>query len=111
MIDKTECIMFLNTKNSISINTEIENETVTNSPWIYNELVVTQLIEKKSPGRCLEKRLSAFDSMNESLKIDYKPSLDHLMNLTSHDILRWEATCILERKHPLDQLYNMKIHS
>ena len=35
MIDKTECIMFLETPNSVSIQNTIKH---TESPWIYNEL-------------------------------------------------------------------------
>src|SRR5574344_1710135 len=44
MIDKTECLFFLNTPNSISLS-DIGTKTL--SPWIYSEIGISQIIERK----------------------------------------------------------------
>ena len=44
MIDNTECLFFLNTPNSITPNTIINQ---TESPWIYSEIAMSRLIRKK----------------------------------------------------------------
>lgn len=56
MIDRTECIMFYNTPNSISFRDDLdilrkEKKKVTLSPWIYHELAMTSMIRKSSPNR------------------------------------------------------------
>ena len=43
MIDKTECIIFLNASNSISWEAVVNR---TASPWIYHELATTKIIRK-----------------------------------------------------------------
>ena len=45
MIDSCECIIFLNTPNSVKPR-EVIDKLV--SPWIYSEIGVTKLITKKS---------------------------------------------------------------
>lgn len=45
MIDNTECLFFLNTPNSITPNTIINQ---TESPWIYSEIAMSRLIRKKN---------------------------------------------------------------
>jgi len=44
MIDNTECLFFLNTPNSITPDTIINQ---TESPWIYSEIAMSRLIRKK----------------------------------------------------------------
>ena len=48
MIDKTECIMFLNTPNSVSTR---DTKLKTYSPWIYNEIEITRIIEKNKKNK------------------------------------------------------------
>ena len=42
MIDKSECIIFLESENSLDVKEIIKNGT--SSPWIYSELIATELI-------------------------------------------------------------------
>lgn len=42
MIDKTECLMFLEKSNSVSVHNTIKH---TESPWIYNELFMSSIIK------------------------------------------------------------------
>lgn len=48
MIDKCECIFLINTENSISIKKDSKNIDITYSPWIYSELVCSEIVRKKS---------------------------------------------------------------
>lgn len=98
MIDKTECLFFLNTPNSIDLS-DIETRTL--SPWIYSEIGISQMIEKKMT------RTKYFsDSLNESLRISYKLDLSHLANIYHTDLLRWKQKNVREER-ALDKLYEI----
>ena len=54
MINKTECIIFYNTPNSVSLVDDLQTikkqkEKVTLSPWIYHELAMTSLVKICKP--------------------------------------------------------------
>lgn len=93
MIDKTECIFFLNTPNAIPCKHQIVDKTY--SPWIYHELKTTQLIRKTTPMRIrlvLEKNAQQRYSLNEaaSLIVEYNADVSHLINIDELDLLEWE---------------------
>lgn len=46
MINKTECLFFLNTPGSVSIEDTVQKTTF--SPWIYSELFTSEVIRKKN---------------------------------------------------------------
>lgn len=49
MINKTECLFFINTPNSVNAQ-DVENPSKTASPWIYSELLINNASNnKKSP--------------------------------------------------------------
>ncbi|MBR4349810.1 MAG: hypothetical protein IKP99_03715 [Bacteroidales bacterium] len=98
MIDKTECLFFLNTPNSIDLS-DIETRTL--SPWIYSEIGISQMIEKKSPRT---KYIS--DNLNESLRISYKLDLSHLANIDHTDLLLWKQKNVREER-ALNSLYEI----
>lgn len=113
MIDRTECLMFLNTSNSLVINNSVEG-FATGSPWLYSELTFSQL--------CRKKKLSSYrtqirhDSMEASIPImaKYDVCLSHLENLNDHDLLAfWENHGTTKSRDALDVLYAAKgiIHS
>ncbi|MGM5629875.1 hypothetical protein O2K51_03150 [Apibacter raozihei] len=113
MIDNCECIMFLNTPNSITTSNEINNKT--DSPWIFSEINTSIIVQKKTPKR-LQQKVKVFSSnqmkmLNESdqqqLLIDYNVELSHLMNLNAHDLLNWLKTSenISNPEKALDTLY------
>lgn len=103
MIDKTECVLFLNTPNSID-NSEVINQT--KSPWIYYEIGMTQLVRKKEPNRpegIIKKEL--FEN-NQSLDIKYNLDMKHLQEIVQTDLQEWEkAFAQNKERHPLDHLY------
>lgn len=112
MINKTECVMFLNTPNSIVLEDDMD---ITNSPWIYNELVITKLIKKHKPLRKrlikAERQDSMDESVDKSLRVDYLAPLNHLINMDSDDIIKWKdiykKVSSASSIHPLDILYNI----
>ena len=64
MIDRTECIMFYNTPNSIVLEEDLEiikrqKSKATLSPWIYHELAATFLIRRHEP----ERRVPVYESV------------------------------------------------
>ncbi|MGN0657550.1 MAG: hypothetical protein ACI4KR_12255, partial [Ruminiclostridium sp.] len=86
MIYKTECIIFLNTNNSVNqrvYDSDCINET--HSPWIYSEILCSKLVRIIVPSRYkeLELRHTLYEqaSLQKALDISYKLPLDHLTKI------------------------------
>lgn len=121
MIDRVECVILLNTDNSIEVFDDI-NKTmnITYSPWIYSEIVCTQIVRKKP--LLYYRKYAEFFHANESvipeyalidLKISYNISLIHLTDLDKEDLMKWNENfkCNCYEKYqdyPLDALYCFK---
>jgi hypothetical protein len=79
MIDKSECFIFLNTPNSIEPFLEMDK---TKSPWIYYEILLSKLINKKTPKR---QKLTNENYLNfsgdEDLVIKYNLDLSNLIKI------------------------------
>ena len=112
MIDKTECLFFLNTPKSVSIEDTINKESFTFSPWIYLELKFSEIVrKKKSENRPIYKYASSNfsqDSKDDSelyLKFKYSIGTKDLVNLRFGDIqnLVVNKSCPWET---LDDLYS-----
>ena len=114
MIDKCECAIFLNTPNSINVSDEISKASdvkkeATLSPWIYHELSVLNIIEKKPPNReYLEHRDSKLFEAQNNLKIEYDVSkfLSSMIVLSDDVIDEWGKTNKKCDK-ALDELYKI----
>lgn len=116
MIDKTECLMFLETSNSLIVKDTIGQ---TESPWIYNELFLSRIIRidnnlARRKTQTFSNTLRKADSLNESLRIKYDVNLDHLIELKNRDLIDWKDEYKNSKQHsnvhPLDILYNKKIY-
>ena len=110
MIDKTECVFFLNTENSVSIESEIKNHTL--SPWIYGEIETTRIIEKHQPKRETIKMLNESRVLLEKaedslLNIAYPMNTSHLYNLTPQTLRQWEQCSKYRGEKALDKLYKL----
>lgn len=100
MIDSTECILFINTPKSIKLTDYQERKT--KSPWIYNELKITDIVQKKMPKRLLLKNYKDILSSERTFKNYSVPEIDYdvdkeiskLYHLSRDDLYNW------------DQLYN-----
>lgn len=98
MIDETECVIFLNSNNT-TVNMAQNKET--NSPWIYIELMINNIMRKQEPGRnridegevkkaaILEE--AAMDSKPPVFSFDTTPLLDSFKKLNSSHFKYWES--------------------
>lgn len=110
MIDNTECLFFINTPNSISLNAPIDETTP--SPWIYSEIAMSRLIRKRTPSKHRKpKEGPLFESYSAELPIRYTLPMDHLEKLTLKDLQEWERDCQNNSSRSikaLDSLYKLK---
>lgn len=80
MIDKTECIIFFNTPQSIVLDDEIKERTY--SQWLYYELSMTKYIKTSIPERLIGKYKAAMESLDnkwmlcEAVLRKYSPEYD-----------------------------------
>lgn len=107
MIDKTECLIFLNTENSItSVPEEIRNTTL--SPWIYMELETSRTIRLTTRRKInyIETKsienLYTFSEQQNELLIEYDVKIDHLVPLAPTKLFNLIPTYNL---YGLDLLY------
>ena len=114
MINKTECLFFLNTPQSTSIKDEISNST--NSPWIYTELNTAKTINKITPERLLRytkmysDTLTKAENLNESenkkFEISYDIELSHLKTIDADFFEQWlDQNYMLNAENALNDLY------
>lgn len=107
MIDKAECVIFLNTPNAVCAEEIIDK---TESPWIYYETVMTNLVRHKKLSE-YRKEIIKKSIFNEqaSLNIKYNVSLDHLYELNQDELEEWSGLYNgIRDEHPLDILYKKK---
>lgn len=135
MIDNTECVIFYNTPNSVTMKNDLDiinnsTENVTLSPWIYHELAMTTLIRKSYLGRpevFLEKSFdNRTDYEHNAINIEHgvEQYLGNMVSLAVEDLKNWNKTFKIlrheidgddipyvsgyEKMHPLDILYMIK---
>ena len=106
MIDRTECLFFLNTPKSINLDEAFN--TGTYSPWLYTEIGISRMIEKKEPERY--KSFSRENLREKKLlksSMRYKTDISHLTTLDADDLKSWASHCQKTFEHPLDALYDL----
>lgn len=113
MIDKSECLFFLNTDNSIKRNDD-DLFKITESPWIYNELSTIETIRRKIPDYLrkhylIEKRVTFahdgfFESASSFPSFEYKVNLENLLSLNWDQLQEWN-NMNNNKEHPLIYLY------
>ena len=105
MMDRTECLIFVDTPNSLQ--TKDISMGVTNSGWIYSELLMSSCLEKKQPVR-KSIRHESYKSFKNTLNVEYDVNISHLIVLTLKDILTAFVEAQSNGTAILDQLYWMK---
>lgn len=111
MIDKTECLFFLNTPNSLFVQ---NCDMMTLSPWIHYELTTCKYIRINCPERHKPKILSErTDSIPKQATykkpVSYRLDLSSLTKVTESFIDMWINDSKDRRLNPseaLDDLYN-----
>jgi hypothetical protein len=112
MIENTECLIFLNTPESVSAEDAIDR---TWSPWIYTELSMTRIIRRKPAAshRGMAKIGESVEfSAKPAIPIRYIAPLESLTALGDHYLLLWRLTYNIGSltapgQHPLDALYEL----
>lgn len=113
MMDKAECLIFVNTPKSITTRDAVKDKT--KSPWIYNEITTSLVLRKKKPDRhdlLIKHAKFEADEKKQKLDVSYNVDLSHLTPLSTSDLSKWRDQSKGEikgwRTHPLDQLYLIK---
>ena len=106
MMDNIECLIFLDTPNSLKTKDILNNTT--NSGWIYSELLMSKLLRKNYPIR----KNTDFE-IHESLKHDglsvvYDVDITHLINISINDIINATGNGEYSGLKVLDRLYFSK---
>lgn len=107
MINSCECVFFLNTPEAITGRDYVEGNS-TESPWIYSEIAMTSLIQKRTP---YDHRKGAFrtTAATEALQVNYQVDLSHLTELSMKDLEDWvRASPKSTGALALDALYRLK---
>lgn len=114
MIDKTECIIFLNTDKSTLKAKDIIS-TQTRSPWIYSEIMSTKMLRKNIPQRDTLKKSANdkyfIENAEKILKPIYDIDLDHLVKLSESTLInlhkQYEVNYPTNPTDALDKLYKI----
>ncbi|MEK6485741.1 hypothetical protein [Myroides odoratimimus] len=95
MIDNTECIIFVNTPNSVKPKAVIDKVI---SPWIYSELAMTKLVRKKElkEYRKIEIMFEHHERIysEKKIPIEYNLKTSHLMKLNLDLLRKWKMDCL-----------------
>lgn len=103
MIDRCECLIFLNTPNSISRENTME---ITYSPWIYHEIGVSKVIKKNIPNR-LQLKIKQHSFSNEELILYFQTNTSHLFELNKNILNSWREKSNMRGVEELNYLYGI----
>lgn len=109
MINGCECIIFVNTPHSISPAEYIGDDDTTSSPWIYSEIAMTSLVQKRTPAehrRSMIRADMALDEAMNPLKIQYPVDIMHLTPMSFEDLKSWRKIR-MQKADALDALYQL----
>lgn len=112
MIDKAEVTLLLNTQNSISKYADVYQKA-TYSPWIYSEIVCTEIVRKKTiseyrDNKILEHYIEKSEFRNDGFSAAYEVSLGHLKEMDMQCLKEWKNSYEKHKvKYALDSLYKI----
>lgn len=89
IMDKTDVVFLLNTKNSVITFNNIADKTL--SPWLFEEWLFTQKLVKTKHTRKIRKT-AALEARNINFAYDL-PAINDYTKLTINDLLRWISRC------------------
>ncbi len=111
MVDRCECLFFINTPNSIEIAEGIKSGSLS-SPWIYSELALTKVIRHRPLSDYRQRRGDALHHFAINEKVDipitYEIDLEHMSPLSFENLIAWQEALSAMREYyvyPLDVLY------
>lgn len=101
MMDSTECLMFMDTPNSLSAS-DLKNGK-TNSAWIYSELLMSDLLRK----RTIIRKSYNESVMHDGLSVEYDVDIKHLTKISFEEIKKVKLKG-QRGKQALFEIYCMK---
>jgi hypothetical protein len=108
MIYNTETLFFYNTPNSVTLDDVINDSNNTLSPWIYSEIAMTNLIEKRTPRehRLIKSMSSARENFSESeLNVAYNIDISKLKIIDADFFSNWRKNDFTDKYEALNYLY------
>lgn len=100
MIDRSGCLIFLNTRESVSPSeaiTEGSAASSTYSPWIYGEIFFSGLIRQRKPSMVLEE-WARIDKAS-GVPMEYEMSFEHLRDIGWSDLRSWSTNGAGKKGH------------
>ncbi|MBQ9610594.1 MAG: hypothetical protein IJV15_14270 [Lachnospiraceae bacterium] len=113
MIDRTECLMFINTPSSLKWVDMITDDSATTSPWIYGELLASKLIRNRSRKEHRAQHNLFFEHADENyqnLEIEYNINTKHLIDINDYNLKLFEESAY-EYKDAYDALDNFYLQN
>lgn len=113
MIDKCECLFFLTTPESLTPGKTINNKSQTASPWIYAEIAISKIIQKRELSAARRNRRSlAMDSVSNesvgSVPLIHELDVNHLSKVSESQLQAWAVKYKPSIDlSPLDVLYEL----
>ncbi|WP_270752161.1 TIR domain-containing protein [Gemmiger qucibialis] len=118
MMNKTECVIFFNTPNSISMTEALSKikdnpkEKRTTSPWIYYELSMTTMLQITEPTqREIIKHFAQDERSMPTISYNVEKALNEMPTLTDEQLAQWENSVSskypVETRMALDKLYEI----
>lgn len=112
MIDKTECVIFYKTPSSIKM---YKNRLKTESPWIYSEILFSEIMRITFPERLqsINENYTALFSeglgnLEKGLKINYDINDKHLKAIDVNTLTNWlKNSKRIKGVKALDKLYEL----
>lgn len=101
MMDKTECVFFLNTGNS-NLGEAYGKSVQTASPWIYHELSMTRVLRRHLDRESKLIRKAVLEEAQGMLSVLHKVDIPHLRKMSINDFFSW-----LTRSNGVASSYDM----
>ena len=105
MIDSTECFLFIGTDNSL-----LTGDTHTKSPWIYSEVLFSNMVRRKRL-LCYRQHIEHGFSqkMCETVEVKFKCSFINFTEITRQDFLKFKSysPAVIIADESLDTLYKI----
>ena len=110
MMDRCECLIFLDTPASVGLRNIAADSCSTFSPWIYTEIEASRLLRRYKYPRFLEKvsneSLRSF-ARGEAVRVEvaYPLNLEHLERLDPQIFSQWVANAEEKKRRLADDQY------
>lgn len=109
VMDKCECLMFLNTPESVATEDAAKGTSKTYSPWIFGEAALSSIIRRQPLVRpkVVKGSVTTEDYHEELPPFEYILPLDHMLPLGSVQLIKWGQTNSNNALEALDALYEL----